>query len=629
MYSLFLFLLLLLLFLLLFSGEHLKRYLEPVLKKCSLDKKPPANKHHLPLAKGEGPSSEAGGSVSDSEGFRTRTSSIAESTCDLSESEVEGVSTCLSTPLTPTSSKLEFLTPTLSDGSAGPSRGSVAAGGRRGSEGSGHGGSSSSKGSDGGGVAGRGGGGALLYPFSSLSLIAGSSSSSSTPEMSGKGFSSPKPLTPRTPDSGISIRTHSTALASPCDPRTAKWASPLPHNPGPSTPSSAATASFPPLPPEENAPPLPPPDEEAPPPLPPPLPKELPVKDGEGIENISSDEEPTRKEGPSTPPLPVSPCTTGKPLPSFINPSIGLQTLLENKIKKGGPSPFTPYVASNSPLPSYELEVEEISGDESPVMVYFEPLKVESISEDEMDVTEGGGDDMDISDNENDDQENVIEVNVETASRSYPPGTGQMLVPQQPPHMQQHLHYNIPSSQSNFYPPPGQPPYMPPPPPPHLSAGYPLHPPPPPPPHGYHPHMPMFPPGGRHEQPHSPSHGHQRGGPRQRYRSPPRQFEKDRSSNPARHPNGYIGSVSRFQPRRGFNRSKLLRNFSMPKNRVETLSQDVLFKAFEQLRLILHNDVNKKIVESSAYHVLDEHWEKREKEVRCNLIVDFLSLTSQ
>ena len=36
----------------------------------------------------------------------------------------------------------------------------------------------------------------------------------------------------------------------------------------------------------------------------------------------------------------------------------------------------------------------------------------------------------------------------------------------------------------------------------------------------------------------------------------------------------------------------------------------------EQLRLILLNDVHKKIVENSAYPVLDSHWEKREKEVR-------------
>lgn len=60
----------------------------------------------------------------------------------------------------------------------------------------------------------------------------------------------------------------------------------------------------------------------------------------------------------------------------------------------------------------------------------------------------------------------------------------------------------------------------------------------------------------------------------------------------------------------------MLRNFSSPKNKTESISQDVLFKAMEQLRLILLNDVHKKIVESSAYPVLDAHWEKREKEKR-------------
>ena len=59
----------------------------------------------------------------------------------------------------------------------------------------------------------------------------------------------------------------------------------------------------------------------------------------------------------------------------------------------------------------------------------------------------------------------------------------------------------------------------------------------------------------------------------------------------------------------------MLKGFSPPKNKRESISQDVLCKAMEQLRLILLNDVHKKIVENSAYPVLDSHWEKREKEV--------------
>lgn len=58
-----------------------------------------------------------------------------------------------------------------------------------------------------------------------------------------------------------------------------------------------------------------------------------------------------------------------------------------------------------------------------------------------------------------------------------------------------------------------------------------------------------------------------------------------------------------------------MKNFSSPKSKVESISQDVLFKAMEQLRLILLNDVHKKIVESSSYPVLDSHWEKREEKV--------------
>ena len=64
----------------------------------------------------------------------------------------------------------------------------------------------------------------------------------------------------------------------------------------------------------------------------------------------------------------------------------------------------------------------------------------------------------------------------------------------------------------------------------------------------------------------------------------------------------------------------MLKGFSSPKNKRESIGQDVLYKAMEQLRLILLNDVHKKIVENSAYPVLDSHWEKREKEVSCTYV---------
>ena len=96
------------------------------------------------------------------------------------------------------------------------------------------------------------------------------------------------------------------------------------------------------------------------------------------------------------------------------------------------------------------------------------------------------------------------------------------------------------------------------------------------------------------------------------YRNSPPPFINDVPIS--RPPNGYIG---RHPPSRSFSKSKMLRGFSSPKNKRESISQDVLYKAMEQLRLILLNDVHKKIVENSAYPVLDSHWEKREKEVLC------------
>lgn len=284
-----------------------------------------------------------------------------------------------------------------------------------------------------------------------------------------------------------------------------------------------------------------------------------------------------------------------------FDPSLGLKTLLTNRAKGvEDKPPESPYIASSSPRPAYELEVEEISGDESPVMVYFEPLKVESISDDDADEggagntggggeTTGGGDDMEISpDNEN--ENCVIEVNVETAS--FIPAAGPMMGPHPPHH---HLPPHHPAFLPGFFPHPL--------PPPHMGAFPPFH---------HHPfsHHMMLPPGPTHSPPPPPNR--QRDGSRRHYDSPPGPFIKDHQVS--RPPNGYIGS--RWHSSRSYSKSKVLRNFSSPKNKTEGISQDVLFKAMEQLRLILLNDVHKKIVESSAYPVLDSYWEKREKEVR-------------
>ena len=113
----------------------------------------------------------------------------------------------------------------------------------------------------------------------------------------------------------------------------------------------------------------------------------------------------------------------------------------------------------------YGIEVEEISGDESPVMLYHSRLHVEEISSDEGDLgttkEEGGGsDDMEISDDDTT-QSNVIEVNVRSANKTY--GSSLPRYPPIPP--------SLPPLPPSFPPPPGSsyfPPPPPFPPPPHL-----------------------------------------------------------------------------------------------------------------------------------------------------------------
>ena len=49
-----------------------------------------------------------------------------------------------------------------------------------------------------------------------------------------------------------------------------------------------------------------------------------------------------------------------------------------------------------------------------------------------------------------------------------------------------------------------------------------------------------------------------------------------------------------------------------PKDRLEGISRDVMYKALEQLRMILINDVQKKLVERYAYRALENYWKKME-----------------
>ena len=568
----------------------MQKYLEPVLKKCNFEKKPK-------LGMDGSECKDSGVASSDVEESRTRHSSVAESGQELSESETEQHPGA--TPITPTRRK-------SSDSFLAPSK--------------------STK----------------LYPFSSLMLSSCTpstfSESSPTPTIFSPGFTN---YTPSSIDSGISLRTNT--ILSPQEatktklPRT--FQSPLP-------PPTSNTPP-PPLPPEEKAPPLPPQDQEAPPPLPPLPPASKQDSSGQdGIENISSEEEeedgnrevgakkgevfdskihsevdtisPVSLSPPNSPKttagstnMNVQPANFSSQVNSHFDPSLGLQTLLANRNATASGTPMdvstSPYIAV-SPGPttasavnvsSYELEVEEISGDESPVMVYdasFEPLKVESVSDDEVDM---GGDDMEVCSDDENAQDTVIEVNVRPVvqQQAFPPMMGGVpphLPPPLPPHLAQ-----LPHSFFPHRPPPPFPPPPPHPPPPHGPDFVPPHPPLPP-PHTHHPSD-MNPP----LPDMLPS----------QFDTLPAPYLKDFPS--PRLPNGYMSysNSSRFTS----NRNKSDRTLHLPKSKKESISQDVLCKALNQLRAILLNDVQKKLVESYAYSALDSFWEKREKEVRIGL----------
>ena len=330
----------------------MKKYLEPVLKRCGLDRKPLKS------------------ASSDAEEGPARSNSITESSHEMSESDTELL---LATPITPTGRKPNdpFLAP------------------------------SSTK----------------LYPFSSLHLLTGSSTPSiSVSDSPGPSLLSPSllspTLTPHTPsslDSGIaSLRHGPSYMLSPGDNSKFK-----------STPSKASRSNHPPpiphppLPPNNiSAPPLPPLEQDAPPPLPPHPPSGGSASDHRrgvsgGIENISSDEEAPpvirdpRRASLTKPsvdilsPISISPPSSPKPLgpgpnhtlsflgQQFADPSLGLQTLLAGKAAASSvmknETPPTP-----SLMMTYEPEVEDISGDESPVMVYNTPtydIQVSSLSD--------------------------------------------------------------------------------------------------------------------------------------------------------------------------------------------------------------------------------------------------------
>ena len=287
--------------------------------------------------------------------------------------------------------------------------------------------------------------------------------------------------------------------------------------------NSNTSSSLPPLPPDDCKQPLPPPP---------------PIKDDEGIENITSDEE----------------CLVS---PTSLPP---VSTTIDPRLQK----PLWKPIGDNE-TNKYEIEFEEISGDESPVMVYNTQIEIEEISSDD---NEGvgppgeagpGSDDMDISDEDASQNDNLIELNVKPITKNFTTPyhntmTPPMILPPIPP--------------MPMYPPPLPPP-------------------------GFFPPKPPFPPPDIFPP------------PQHRAMLPPVV-------------NGYQEkSYKSFQMQEKVHRYTPTKQWKVPtaNNRRERHGQNVLYRVLEQLASVLLRDYEKKVVEYAAYPVLDRFWEKERREM--------------
>ena len=189
-----------------------------------------------------------------------------------------------------------------------------------------------------------------------------------------------------------------------------------------------------------------------------------------------------------------------------------------------------------------------------------------------------------------DDEDNVIELNVvPTASRKPPIPLPPMLPPPLP---LPPLGFQIPPhGPLPFFPqqppPPGGPAFLHHGPPPHIYPPPPRLPPPP------STILPEFKPSPQHPFPHPP--------------------------------NGFVDNFTPHARLLPSSRSagKIKRDLAPPpRDKKEGVGCDVMYKALEQLRMILTNDVQKKLVERYAYRALENYWEKME-DVRfyyCNCV---------
>jgi len=293
--------------------------------------------------------------------------------------------------------------------------------------------------------------------------------------------------------------------------------------------------------------------------------------------------------------------------PTQFDPTLGLQGLLHLTVPTFAAMPAVdlmpvsppehsdPAITVVSP-PAAGLEVEEISGDESPEMVYMYPsdrtnnqtnsttvkeaykVKVEQLSSDDMEMA---------SDEEN----TVIEVNPAAVTKSQP----SPVLPAN--HMLPYMDYQLP--------PPPPPPPLPQPAnqmfPPHPGAMPPPLPFKPPPPPYFDPTVPPFHPPPHHHHHHHHHHvDHRHVGPK----LPPfHPYDGGPYQPPVYHHLPPKGSLRRSS---GLGSKELL----------EDMKKEVMMVVCQQLRDVLLRDMRKKLVETSAFGCLDSFWERREKIVR-------------
>ena len=287
--------------------------------------------------------------------------------------------------------------------------------------------------------------------------------------------------------------------------------------------------------------------------------------------------------------------------PTQFDPTLGLKGLLHytnstalaatqaiDLMPVSPPEYNDPAITVVSP-PTINLEVEEISGDESPEMVYMYSSdrtdKAETVTAKEsykVKVEELSSDDMEMA---SDEENTVIEVNPTSVAKQHtPPLPANHMMPYMECQMPPPLPPPMPHPPNQMFPPhhpaAGMPPPLPfkPPPPPYFDPA-------------------AVPPFHHHPAP-QPHHHHM--GPK-----PPHPFHPYDGGSPYRPP------MYHPQGKHSMKRSSGLGG----KEFIEEMKREVMMVVCQQLRDVLLRDMRKNLVETSAFASLDSFWERREKMV--------------